>query len=53
MVKTIDIQKRDLKMYFKLWKAQIIKEEDIPDHIKKLIVEYYPVEFKKVKEGSQ
>ena len=41
MARSIDYHAKQLRMWFKLWKAGIVKEEDIPKHYKKLIEIYY------------
>lgn len=38
-------QRRRLKIVFKQWKAGLLKEENITDHVKDLLTEYYGVKF--------
>ncbi len=50
---TFDQRKKELRMYWKLWKNRLIKEKDIPPHIKEIMPDYYPVTFKKEKEKGK
>jgi hypothetical protein len=40
-----DEQRKHLRMMYKLWKAGLIKEGDIPIQVKRLLNRYYGCEF--------
>ncbi len=40
-MRMIDYRKKQVRMYWKLWKAGLIKEDDIPEPYKKLVKKWY------------
>jgi len=43
---TFNQRKKKLREYYKLFKARLIKWEDIPKDYQKLLIKYYGVEVK-------